>query len=138
MSATYTISALAQEFDITSRTLRFYEEKGMLNPARCGQQRIYSAGDRVALKLILRGKRLGFSLQESSDIINMYQPGGQNIEQLETLVTGIRQKKDQLLAKQRDIVSALQDLEASEHQCLQAIGAITAQTTKPSPLGGNA
>ena len=66
---TYTISDLAREFDITTRTIRFYEEAGLLDPHREGQQRIYRDADRVKLKLILRGKRLGFSLAESRDII---------------------------------------------------------------------
>ena len=68
----YSISELSQEFDVTTRTLRFYEEKGLLAPTRKGQSRIYAARDRARLKLILRGKRLGLTLEESRDIILMY------------------------------------------------------------------
>jgi DNA-binding transcriptional MerR regulator len=74
----YSITELATDFDITTRTIRFYEEKGLLNPQRKGQTRIYSAADRIKLKLILRGKRLGLSLEESKDIIEMYQPEHDN------------------------------------------------------------
>ncbi|MBT3425869.1 MAG: MerR family DNA-binding transcriptional regulator, partial [Gammaproteobacteria bacterium] len=73
-ATTYSISELSNEFRITPRTLRFYEEKGLLNPTRNGQTRVYNGSDRVRLELILRGKRLGFSLEESCDIINMYDP----------------------------------------------------------------
>ena len=75
MSQTYSIRDLADEFDITTRTIRFYEAEGMLQPRREGQTRIYSPQDRVTLKLILRGKRLGLSLAQSRELIEMYAPG---------------------------------------------------------------
>jgi DNA-binding transcriptional MerR regulator len=68
MSASYTISDLAREFGVTTRTIRHYEEVGLLNPARRGQARVFSAADRTRLKLILRGRRLGFSLEESREM----------------------------------------------------------------------
>lgn len=71
---TYSISDLARELDITTRTIRFYEEQGMLCPERRGLERIYSARDKVTLKLILRGKRIGFSLAECRDLIGLYDP----------------------------------------------------------------
>ena len=93
---TYSISALAKEFDITTRTIRFYEDKGLLNPSRQGQTRIYSAADRTILKLILRGKRLGFTLEQSGEIIKMYDPSNNNNEQLAALLESIRAKREQL------------------------------------------
>ncbi len=74
MSITYTISDLARELDITTRAIRFYEEQGLLSPERRGQERIYSPRDKVSLKLILRGKRIGFSLAECRELIELYDP----------------------------------------------------------------
>ena len=127
MPDTYTISELAREFDVTPRTLRFYEEKGLLKPDRQGQARIYHPADRVTLKLILRGKRLGLSLTESSDIIGLYEPGGQNLNQLETLLEKIHERRVQLQAQQQDIRAMLRELKSSEEQTLEAIAAARAR-----------
>ncbi|MGK0500084.1 MAG: DNA-binding transcriptional MerR regulator [Oceanicoccus sp.] len=120
-SKIFNISELAQEFDITTRTIRFYEEKGLLSPNRNGSNRVYSAGDRVKLKLILRGKRLGFTLQESRDIIAMYDPGHGNTDQLQTLIGTIRDKRKQLEQQLHDIEAMMLDLRDSEEKCLQAL-----------------
>ena len=119
--STYSISDLAKEFDITTRTIRFYEDKGLLSPSRRGQTRIYSAGDRTKLKLILRGKRLGFSLEQSGEIIKMYDPSNNNEEQLKTLCESIRKKREQLKHQQHDIEIMMLDLQESEERCLAAI-----------------
>ena len=115
---TYTIRDLAEEFDITTRTLRFYEEKGMLSPHRQGQLRIYNAGDRTRLKLILRGKRLGLDLQESSEIIAMYNPGTNNQKQLKALLAKIGEKKIQLVRQQEDLDAMFEDLKLWEKNCV--------------------
>ncbi|WP_323845785.1 MerR family DNA-binding transcriptional regulator [Microbulbifer magnicolonia] len=112
--ASYSISELAREFDITTRAIRFYEDKGLLNPARRGQTRIYSPEDRVRLKLILRGKRLGFSLDESRAIIDMYDPAHGNVEQLQRLLQHIEQKRAQLNQQLRDIQSLMGELDEAE------------------------
>jgi DNA-binding transcriptional MerR regulator len=118
---TYSISELAKEFDITTRTIRFYEDKGLLSPSRQGQTRIYSAGDRIILKLILRGKRLGFSLEQSGEIIKMYDPASNNQEQLTRLVESIRTKREQLELQRHDIEIMMLDLQEAEERCLDAI-----------------
>ena len=118
---TYTIRDLAEEFDITTRTLRFYEEKGMLSPLRQGQLRIYNAGDRTRLKLILRGKRLGLDLQESSEIIAMYNPGTNNQKQLKALLAKIGEKKIQLVRQQEDLDAMFEDLKLWEKNCTEAL-----------------
>ena len=118
---TYTIRDLAEEFDITTRTLRFYEEKGMLSPHRQGQLRIYNAGDRTRLKLILRGKRLGLDLQESSEIIAMYNPGTNNQQQLKALLAKIGEKKIQLVRQQEDLDAMFEDLKLWEKNCTEAL-----------------
>ncbi|WP_193165626.1 MerR family transcriptional regulator [Microbulbifer hainanensis] len=112
--ASYSISELAREFDITTRTIRFYEDKGLLSPARRGQTRVYSPEDRVRLKLILRGKRLGFSLDESREIIDMYDPAHGNVEQLQRLLERIEQQRAQLQQQLRDIQSLMGELDDAE------------------------
>ncbi|WGL15704.1 MerR family DNA-binding transcriptional regulator [Microbulbifer bruguierae] len=107
----YSISELAQEFGITTRTIRFYEDKGLLSPERRGQTRIYKPEDRVRLKLILRGKRLGFSLDESREIIDLYDPAHGNVDQLNRLIDRIDAKRQQLRRQQRDIEKMLAQLD---------------------------
>ncbi|HIF75368.1 MAG TPA: MerR family DNA-binding transcriptional regulator [Porticoccaceae bacterium] len=121
MTKQFSISDLAAEFGITTRTLRFYEEKGLLAPKRIGNTRIFSSAQRVKLVLILRGKRLGFSLEESRDIIEMYDPLGKNKRQLQSLMEKIAEKR-QIIEKQRaEINSMLEDLKAVEKNCIQAL-----------------
>ncbi len=122
MATDYTISDLAAEFDITTRTIRFYEEKGLLQPRRDGNARIYTPADRTKLKLILRGNRLGFSLDESRSIIDMYDPGQDNTEQLKSLLAKIREKQEQLKVQLNDIEAMMLDLRGAEEKCLEALG----------------
>ena len=117
----YNISQLAREFDITTRTIRFYEEKGLLQPARDGQKRLYSNADRVRLSLILRGKRIGLSLEESRDIIEMYTPGADNDEQLRLLIDKISQRRRLLTEQMADIQHVLQELVEVQARCLRAL-----------------
>jgi len=116
------ISGLAQEFDITTRTIRFYEEKGLLKPDRNSGNRSYNAADRTKLKLILRGKRLGFTLDETLGIINMYDPAQGNTGQLQRMINLIRDKRKQLELQQLDLEGMMLDLRDSEERCLQATG----------------
>lgn len=117
---TYGIGELARDFDVTTRTIRFYEEAGLLNPARDGQQRVYTDADRVKLKLILRGKRLGFSLSESRDIIEMYDPESGNARQLNALLSKIQERREQLTEQMREIELMQVELEEAEKRCLDA------------------
>ncbi|MCO1334120.1 MerR family DNA-binding transcriptional regulator [Microbulbifer sp. OS29] len=117
----YSISELAREFDITTRTIRFYEDKGLLKPERRGQTRVYSPEERVRLKLILRGKRLGFSLDESREIIDMYDPAHGNVEQLQRLLEHIGQKREHLCQQLRDIESLMGELEEAEARAQVAL-----------------
>jgi len=127
---TYTIRDLAAEFNITTRTLRFYEEKGLLSPERQGQLRIYNSGDRARLKLILRGKRLGLDLQESSEIISMYSPGTNNQAQLQALLAKIQEKKTQLVRQQEDLDAMIKDLELWEQNCTRSLAESTITNNK--------
>jgi DNA-binding transcriptional MerR regulator len=121
VNKTYSISDLANEFDITTRTIRFYEEKGYLKPKREGTRRIYSPTNRTSLRLILRGKRLGLSLDETADMIQMYGSPGNNRKQLEIFITRIDEKRAELERKQIDLKVMLDDLQNVEDQCHLAL-----------------
>ena len=125
MPTEYTISDLASEFDITTRTLRFYEEKGLLNPRRNGQSRIYSPADRTRLKLVLRGKRIGLSLEDSAEIIGMYDPCGSNQQQLEKLLAAIAVQKEKLVAQQNALADMMKDLNEVEKRTRSALKSVS-------------
>ena len=121
MKNTYSISDLANEFGITTRTIRFYEEKGYLSPKRNGTQRIYDSAERTSLRLILRGKRLGLSLDETAEMIRMYrEPGGSRL-QLQKFVRRIGEKRAELERKSRDLENMLTDLQRVEEKCQVAL-----------------
>lgn len=109
-SRTFTIRQLSKEFGVTARALRFYEDKGMINPERRGQTRIYSARDRARLKLILRGKRLGFSLMEIHEILELYNPKDQGAAQMRATVVKYRKQIDTLKKQREDIDAAIADM----------------------------
>ncbi len=116
-SPTYSISDLARELDITPRAIRFYEEQGMLSPERRGLERIYSGRDKVTLKLILRGKRIGFSLAECKELIELYDPASGNRKQLETFVQKIAERRVQLEQQLLDIQQMQLELDTAEERC---------------------
>jgi DNA-binding transcriptional MerR regulator len=117
MSSHYTITQLAQEFDVTTRTIRFYEDQGLLNPTRNGQMRVYSPRDRVRLKLVLRGKRLGFSLSEIREMLDMYDAEPGESGQLELFLAKIDERRGLLQQQQHDIELTLKELDDIEAQC---------------------
>jgi DNA-binding transcriptional MerR regulator len=121
MSRSYSIGDLASEFGVTTRTIRFYEEKGLLDPERNGKHRVYSPSDRTKLRLILRGKRLGLSLDESAEIILMYGTPGNNRKQLEKLIATIGAKRAELRRQQKDLAAMLKELGAAEKKCRAAL-----------------
>ncbi|TBU86701.1 MerR family transcriptional regulator [Phytopseudomonas dryadis] len=124
MPSTYSISDLARSLDVTPRTIRFYEEQGMLAPQRRGQERIYSPRDLVTLKLILRGKRIGFSLAECKELIDLYDPAGGNRKQLEHFLQKIAARREQLEQQMLDIRQMQLELDTAEERCLTAMKAI--------------
>lgn len=123
--ATYSISDLAGEFDVTTRTIRFYEEKGLLKPRREGTRRIYSPADRTRLRLILRGKRLGLSLDESAEIIGLYGSPGNNRRQLQLLIEKIQERREVLQRQQRDLEAMLRELADAESKCRDALDGLS-------------
>jgi DNA-binding transcriptional MerR regulator len=110
----FSISELAREFDITPRAIRFYEDQGLLAPRRDGQRRIYSPRDRTRLKLTLRGKRLGLTLSEIKDLIDMYEPGRDERPQLERFLAVLEAHKASLLQQRADIEAQLSEIQAFE------------------------
>ena len=117
MTDRHTISELAEEFEITTRTIRFYEDEGLLRPKRNGRQRIYSKRDYVRLKLILRGKRLGLSLREISDIIELYDSDQGELGQLDSFLQSIKERRTILKQKRADIDATLSELQRIERRC---------------------
>lgn len=118
---TYSISDLSKEFDITTRSIRFYEDQGLLKPKRRGQTRIYSLKDRVRLKLILRGKRLGFSLAETRRLFELYDADKSSTAQLNTMLALVEEKKSALQQQMDDIKVVLMELNSAEQQCRLAL-----------------
>jgi DNA-binding transcriptional MerR regulator len=110
----YSISELAREFDVTPRAIRFYEDQGLLAPRREGQRRIYSPRDRTRLKLTLRGKRLGLTLSEIRDLIDMYEPGRDERPQLERFLAVLEAHKASLAQQRADIEAQLSEIQAFE------------------------
>lgn len=116
-SSTWTISELAREFDVTPRTIRFYEDQGIVSPAREGRNRIFGPRDRTRLKLALRGKRLGLQLSEILTLIDMYDGPGDTAVQLRQYLTVLEQHRVTLEQQRRDIDDTLQEISEQERQC---------------------
>ena len=114
---TYTISDLAHEFALTTRAIRFYEDQGMLAPERRGQTRVYRERERVRLKLILRGKRLGFSLTEIGELLDLYEVGRNERAQLAMFVAMLGDKRTRLLQQKEDIDAVLAEIDGVEREC---------------------
>jgi DNA-binding transcriptional MerR regulator len=117
MAHTYSISDLAKEFDLTTRAMRFYEDMGLLRPERTGpggRSRVYSSRDRARLKLTLRAKRLGLSLVEAKDIIDMYDSPRDTAAQLEKFLLVLSSHKQQLEAQMKDIQANLDELKVHQ------------------------
>jgi len=114
--AEFTIGELAREFDVTPRTIRFYEDQGLLAPRRDGQRRVYAQRDRTRLKLTLRGKRLGLSLSEIRELIDMYEPGRDDRPQLERFLALLESHKTMLEQQRADLESQLAEIDVFERR----------------------
>ena len=138
-SRLYTISELAQEFDITPRAIRFYEDMGLLTPDREGRNRVYTYRDRTRLKLTLRGKRLGLSLQEIKQLVDMYESNSDATPQLTAFLQVLHAHRHQLEQQLEDIRITLEEISLHEQRCerllAEAVGA-SAPSATPSKLHG--
>ena len=123
-NATYSIGQLAEEFEVTSRTLRLYEEEGLLKPVREGTRRIYHERDRVRLRLILRGKRLGWSLSEIRESFDLYDSSLGEEAQLVAMLAKLEERRESLHAQRQDIDHAIEDLETIATNCETALAEI--------------
>ena len=108
--AEYSISELAREFEVTPRAIRFYEDQGLISPRREGQRRVYTPRDRTRLKLTLRGKRLGLTLSEIRELIDMYEPGRDERPQLERFLSVLEAHRASLLQQRADIEAQLSEI----------------------------
>ena len=124
----HSITELTREFGITTRTLRFYESEGMLSPLRRGRQRLFNARERTRLKLILRGKRLGLSLADIREIIDMYDAEPGEAGQLRLLLERIEGRRADLLQKQRDLELTLSELDEVEARCTDRLEQLEGDT----------
>ena len=118
----FTITELAAEFDITPRAIRFYEDMGLLEPGRAGRNRVYTHRDRTRLKLTLRGKRLGLSLQEIKQLVDMYDSGSDTAPQLKAFLEVLRQHRRQLEQQLDDIEVTLAEISQHEERCIALLG----------------
>ncbi|WP_306119969.1 MULTISPECIES: MerR family DNA-binding transcriptional regulator [unclassified Roseitalea] len=117
----YTITELTREFGISTRTLRFYEDEGLIAPVRRGRTRLFRPGDRHLVKQILRGKRLGFSIAEIREIIQMYKTPPGEAGQLRTIIDRVEEKRAELRQKRKDIEDTLAELDQVEETCVNRL-----------------
>ena len=127
---TFTISELADAFRVTPRTIRFYEDQGLLSPRRDGLNRVYSHRDRARLTLICRGKRLGFSLAEIKDFLDLYDVDDQHIEQMRFVLAHGRERIKSLEVQLEDVQQTLSELRELERQIVEHLKAAGAAPDK--------
>lgn len=128
MDKLLTVTELAEAFNVTPRTIRFYETKGLISPQRVGSTRVYTYRDRARLKLILRAKRLGFSLVDIREYLNLYNVDPEQIEQQRLLLTKVSRRIEELEQQQEDLAATLDELRDIEQQALSNIRKRAAET----------
>lgn len=124
----YTITELTREFDISTRTVRFYEDEGLIRPVRRGRTRLFRPSDRHLLKQILRGKRLGFSIAEIAEIMQMYKEPPGEAGQLRLMMKRIEEKRQTLLQKRRDLEETLAELVRADEACVERLAELGVNT----------
>ena len=124
----YSITELTREFGISTRTLRFYEDEGLIHPIRRGRTRLFRPSDRHLLKQILRGKRLGFSIAEIHEIVQMYREPPGETGQLHLLMKRVEEKRADLRQKRRDIEETLAELDQVEEACIERLAELGVNT----------
>lgn len=128
MDKYYSITELTREFDISTRTLRFYEDEGLIHPERRGRTRLYRPADRHLIAQILRGRRIGFTIAEIREIIQVYHEPPGEAGQLELLMRKVEEKRDELRRKRRDIDETIEELDNIEEACLNRLAEIGVTT----------
>ena len=124
----YSITELTREFDISTRTLRFYEDEGLIQPVRRGRTRLFRPSDRHLIRQIMRGKRLGFSISEIREIVQMYKEPPGEVGQLKLMIRRIDEKRENLRQKRRDLEETLAELELAEEACVERLAELGVKT----------
>ncbi len=133
---TYSISDLSKEFGVTTRTLRHYEDQGLVSPRREGTNRLFSHRDRVRLKLALRGKRLGFSLAEIRELFDLYDSARDERRQMEEFLSMLERRRARLRQQHEDIEVMLNEISFFENQCRKLLLDKDARTTARPEVSG--
>jgi len=124
----YSITELTREFGISTRTLRFYEDEGLIQPVRRGRTRLFRPADRHLVRQIIRGRRLGFSIAEIREIIQMYREPPGEVGQLKLMIRRIQEKREQLRQRRRDLEETLNELDSSEEACVERLAELGVTT----------
>ena len=124
----YSITELTREFKISTRTLRFYEDEGLVQPVRRGRTRLFKPSDRHLIRQIMRGKRLGFSINEIREIIQMYKAPPGEVGQLKLMITKIDEKREDLRQKRRDLEETIAELDQAEESCVERLAELGVNT----------
>ena len=124
----YSITELTREFDVSTRTLRFYEDEGLIHPVRRGRTRLFRPADRHLVRQIIRGRRLGFSVAEMREIIQMDREPPGEVGQLKLMIRRIQEKRDLLRQKRRDLEETLTELDRSEEACVERLAELGVNT----------
>ena len=124
MNKYYSITELTREFGISTRTLRFYEDEGLIHPERRGRTRLFRPADRRLIQEILRGRRIGFTIAEIREIIQVYKDPPGELGQLQLLMSRVEEKREELRQKRKDIDDTLAELDNVEEACLTRLAEI--------------
>jgi DNA-binding transcriptional MerR regulator len=124
----YSITELTREFDISTRTLRFYEDEGLIHPERRGRTRLYRQADRHLIAQILRGRRIGFTIAEIREIVQVYDEPPGEVGQLKLLIKKVDEKRSDLRQKRKDIDETIGELDNIEESCLNRLAEIGVST----------
>lgn len=128
MTKLYSITEMTREFDISTRTLRFYEDEGLIHPERRGRTRLYRTADRHLIAQILRGRRIGFTIAEIREIIQVYNEPPGEAGQLKLLIKKVEEKRDGLRQRRKDIDETIGELDNIEESCLNRLAEIGVST----------
>ncbi|MCB1446348.1 MAG: MerR family DNA-binding transcriptional regulator [Rhizobiaceae bacterium] len=128
MTKLYSITEMTREFDISTRTLRFYEDEGLIHPERRGRTRLYRPADRHLIAQILRGRRIGFTIAEIREIVQVYNEPPGEVGQLKLLMKKVEEKRDSLRQKRKDIDETIDELDSIEEACLNRMAEIGVTT----------
>jgi DNA-binding transcriptional MerR regulator len=131
-AAVYTISQLAREFALTTRAIRFYEDEGLLSPGRRGRVRVYGERERVRIKLILRGKRIGLALSEIRELFDIYALTGDEAAQLSKFLPMLAERRAMLLQQREDIDAVLAEIAGLERDCRRRLSVTAVAGRKPA------